>query len=102
MIRYFFLNATESFHVKNKNSSTKRPNPFIKEFDGLTLKSDNETVLLHNWFYEYDPKIEVKKRNTQTQETPKRIDWCHGKPTLYGVKFINFKCLEIEQNYTSL
>ena len=29
------------------------------------------------------------------------IGWCHAKPTMDGVKFINFTCLKIEQNHTS-
>ena len=27
--------------------------------------------------------------------------WCHVKGTAYRVKFINSKCVEIEQNHTS-
>ena len=35
--------------------------------------------------------------------TPNLVDkgWCHVKGTAYRVKFINSKCVEIEQNHTS-
>ena len=32
---------------------------------------------------------------------PIAYGYCHGKPTMDGVKFINFSCLKIEQNHTS-
>ena len=29
------------------------------------------------------------------------IGWCHAKPTMDGVKFVNFTCWKIEENHTS-
>ena len=28
--------------------------------------------------------------------------WCHAKPTMDGVKFVNLTCWKIEENHTSL